>query len=162
MHSPHLYGGPYFLWASSSSLCSSWWVLDALIGLACGPEGPSAEQLRLNSALTPLSGKYSTDSVNIHFWLNNDHHVPAEEAGGMELMDWNQTLGFHMFDVFDTVPLIPFKPLQWACLPIAPPTSLHWCPVIVYLMSIHVLCEAETFHWCVMYNLSIPDTAMSL
>jgi hypothetical protein len=42
---------------------------------------------------------------------------------GMEL---SQTCGFYMFDVFDTAPLIPFHPLQWACPPIAPPTSLLW------------------------------------
>jgi hypothetical protein len=31
---------------------------------------------------------------------------------GMELMELSQACGFHMFDVFDTVPCIPFQPLQ--------------------------------------------------
>jgi hypothetical protein len=31
---------------------------------------------------------------------------------GMELMEQSQTCGFHMFDVLDTFPFIPFKPLQ--------------------------------------------------
>lgn len=31
---------------------------------------------------------------------------------GMELMEQSQTCGFHIFGVFDTVPFIPFQPLQ--------------------------------------------------
>jgi hypothetical protein len=31
---------------------------------------------------------------------------------GMEYMEWSQTYGFHMYDVFDTVPFITFQPIQ--------------------------------------------------
>jgi hypothetical protein len=41
---------------------------------------------------------------------------------GMEFMELSQTCGFHMFDVFDT---IPFQPLQLSCPPTAPSTLLH-------------------------------------
>jgi hypothetical protein len=30
---------------------------------------------------------------------------------GMESVERSQTFGFHMFDVFDTVPFIPLQPL---------------------------------------------------
>ena len=40
---------------------------------------------------------------------------------GMKLMEQSQT-----WFLFDTVPFIPFQPLQSAHPPIAPPTSLHW------------------------------------
>ena len=43
---------------------------------------------------------------------------------GVELMERGQTFGFHTLDVFDTIPFIPFPPLQCARPPIAPPTSL--------------------------------------
>jgi hypothetical protein len=33
-------------------------------------------------------------------------------TAGMELMERSQACGFHMFDVFDTIPLILFQPLQ--------------------------------------------------
>jgi hypothetical protein len=33
-------------------------------------------------------------------------------------MECSQTCGFHMFDVFDTVPFIPFQPLEWTHPPI--------------------------------------------
>jgi hypothetical protein len=42
-------------------------------------------------------------------------------------MEWSQTCGFQTFDVFDTVPCIPFQPLQWARPPVAPPSLIHWC-----------------------------------
>ena len=44
-------------------------------------------------------------------------------TAGMESMERRQMCSFH---VFDTVPQIPFQPLQCSRPPIAPPTSLLW------------------------------------
>ena len=49
---------------------------------------------------------------------------------GTEQMEWHQTPGnhgTHVFDVFDTVPLIPFQSLQRARPPQA--NNLLWCIV---------------------------------
>ena len=45
-------------------------------------------------------------------------------------MEWNKTRGFHISDVFHTVPFIPFQPLQWTHPPIAAPTSPLRCVCI--------------------------------
>ena len=34
---------------------------------------------------------------------------------GTEQMEWHQTLGNHVFDVFDTIPLISLRSLPRAC-----------------------------------------------
>ena len=48
---------------------------------------------------------------------------------GTEQMEWNQTPGNHVFDVFDTVPLIPLQPLPQARSPQlwVPSTSCGIC-----------------------------------
>ena len=49
----------------------------------------------------------------------------------MESMEWYQTHKTHGNNEFDSVPLIPFQPLQLSRPPIAPPTSLlcdHYTP----------------------------------
>lgn len=76
---------------------------------------------------------------------------------GMESMERSQTYGFH---VFDTVPVIPFQPLQWSCPPIAPPlveallTSivpsirfLKWCFVYTHVLVENKFCS----HWGIAY-----------
>lgn len=46
---------------------------------------------------------------------------------GTELMEWHQTQGNHMLDVFATIPLIPLQPLTAsAVLPSYGATNLLW------------------------------------
>ena len=51
---------------------------------------------------------------------------------GMDSMEWYQT---HGNNVFDSVPLNPFQPLQCVRPPIAPPISL-WCACLSARMSV--------------------------
>ena len=44
--------------------------------------------------------------------------------------------GFHIFGVFDTVPFIPFQPLQWGHSPIPLPTSHHCAKVKIIMNTI--------------------------
>ena len=58
--------------------------------------------------------------------------MPLLKLGGCaHCCGWNRMNGTesvtcypYFWESFDTVPFISFQPLQWACLPIAPPTSL--------------------------------------
>ena len=46
-----------------------------------------------------------------------------KRTGSLKWMKWNS---WNKVKHVVSICLIPFQPLQWACPPIAPPTSLHW------------------------------------
>ena len=72
-----------------------------------------------------------TISVQISVHKTAQMWGAAEELkeDGLIFMALNGIVGTE-FDMLDSVPLIPFQPLQSACPPLAPPTSLLWCGIL--------------------------------
>jgi hypothetical protein len=60
-------------------------------------------------------------------WTSGGWWWRYKKTGTFQWLEWNKwnrvKYGFHMFD---TIPLIPFQPLQWARSLLSPPTSLLW------------------------------------
>jgi hypothetical protein len=58
-------------------------------------------------------------------------------------MEWYQTPGSRVFDVFDTVPFIPFQPLLWA----GPP---HFQPIVALCHVVFIIdyCTATQAFSC--------------
>ena len=64
---------------------------------------------------------------NSELSINSPHGNNSRTNGLIVIaaMEWMERYQTH-FHVFDTVPFIPFQPLQWAPPPIYSPTSLLW------------------------------------
>ena len=70
---------------------------------------------------------------------------------GMALMEWHQTHGNHVFDVFDTIPLILLQPLPWAS---PPQLRCHQPPVVCVCLYLLLSKHNPSLHTDLLHQIS--------